>query len=61
MKSEDLTPGGSSIVRDVAPFESYGARWERLNRFNSGDRNDFSGERLLFGFDGGDFLDLAAG
>ena len=24
-------------MRDVAPFESYGARWERLYRFNSGD------------------------
>jgi hypothetical protein len=27
----------------------------------SGDRDECSGERLLFGFDGGDFLDLAAG
>ena len=48
-------------MRDVALFESYGARWERLYRFKSGDEVECSGERLLFGFDGDDFLDLAAG
>jgi hypothetical protein len=38
-------------MRDVAPFESYGARWERLYRFNSGDEGKDSRERLFFRYE----------
>lgn len=53
--------GGIQSTGCCAAFKSRRARWERQNRLENWRRRQDSRERLLFGFDGGDFLDLAAG